>query len=68
MANASTLVNRTEATRPPSMRATVGSRPEGTSTTTGTSPSTGASTRPVSMAQVAVAMVPCPQAVEKPSL
>ena len=66
--NEGTLVNRTDATRPSTMWATVRRRPDGTSTTTSTSPLSGAVIRPVSMAQVVMAMVPWPQAVEKPSL
>ena len=43
-------------------------RPDGTSTTTSTLPVSGAATRPVSTAHTPSAIVPCPQAVEKPSL
>src|SRR5581483_8745172 len=57
--NAGTLRKRTDRTRPPSRRATVGSRPDGTSTTT-----SGPSTSPLSIAQVTSAIVPWPQAVE----
>ena len=43
-------------------------RPDGTSITTSTLPVAGAATRPVSTAHTPSAMVPCPHAVEKPSL
>ena len=51
--NAGTFRKRTDTTRPSSIRATVASRPEGTSTTT-----SGPSTRPLSIAQVTSAIVP----------
>ena len=54
---------RTERNAPPSTRANVSSRPEGTSTTTRVSGSSTGST-PFSSAQVTSAIVPCPQAVE----
>ncbi len=43
-------------------------RPDGTSMRTSAGPVASASTRPVSTAQTPSAMVPCPHAVEKPSL
>ena len=54
-------------TRPSSTSASACSRPDGTSTQTSVTGSTAA-TRPVSIAHVTPAMVPCPHAVEKPSL
>ena len=58
---------RTETTVPPATRATVSSRPEGTSTTTRVSGSSTGRT-PVSSAHVTSAIVPCPHAVEYPAL
>ena len=52
---------------PSSTLATTASRPDGTSMVILVSGSSGATT-PLSMAQVASAMVPWPQAVEKPAL
>ena len=64
--NDGTFRNRTASTRPlPSRRAVQASRPDGTSTVTPTSRAPGSvATRPVSIAQVTSAIVPCPHAVE----
>ena len=60
--------NVTAATAPPSIRTRAPTRPEGTSIASSTSPSSGAATRPDSTAHAASAIVPCPHAVENPSL
>ncbi|GHI25840.1 hypothetical protein Shyd_72110 [Streptomyces hydrogenans] len=66
---AGTFRKVTPVVRPPDRWTVAVTRPEGTSTRTGTSRSPSpAGTRPLSTAQAASAMVPCPQAVEKPSL
>ncbi len=59
--------NRTPCTSPSRTDAVTGSDPEGASITSSVSGSR-ASTIPVSSAAVASAIVPCPQAVEKPAL
>src|SRR5215217_4896240 len=53
---------------PRSRRTRASTRPDGTSIARGVSPSAIASTRPDSTSQAPSAIVPCPQAVEKPSL
>ena len=68
MTQLGTLTKSTPVTRPPCRCTRAVTRPDGTSMTTSTLPSSGAATRPVSTAHTPSAMVPCPQAVEKPSL
>lgn len=63
-----TLTKVTDSTRPPDVRTRALTRPDGTSTTTSVTPSGAASTRPSCTAYTPSAIVPCPQAVEKPSL
>ena len=68
MTNDGTLRNPTRSTAPPAMVTRATTRPDGTSIVTSTTPSPGASTRPVSTAHAPSAIVPCPHAVEYPSL
>jgi hypothetical protein len=63
-----TLTKSTATTRASSRCTRAVTRPDGTSMTTSTLPVSGAATRPVSTAHTPSAIVPCPQAVEKPSL
>ena len=63
-----TLTKSTATTRPSSTWTRAVTRPDGTSITTSTTPVSGAATHPLSTAQAPSAIVPCPQAVEKPSL
>src|SRR3954447_12274080 len=65
---AGTLRNATDSTRPPSQLTAATPRPDGTSTVTSVTPSGWAATRPDSTAQAPSAIVPCPHAVEYPSL
>ena len=63
-----TLTNDTDRVRPAARATRAVTRPLGTSMTTSTVPSAGAATRPASTAYAPSAIVPWPQAVEKPSL
>ena len=63
-----TLRNVTCSTAPPTVATRAATRPDGTSIATSVSPSAGAATSPDSTAHVPSAIVPCPHAVENPSL
>jgi hypothetical protein len=62
------LRNVTACTAPPEQRTRAATRPDGTSIAISVSPSGAAATRPDSTAHAPSAIVPCPHAVEKPSL
>src|SRR6266508_1678974 len=63
-----TLRKATRSTEPPAQVTRATTRPDGTSITTSVTPSGSAATRPLSTAHVPRAIVPCPHAVEYPSL
>src|SRR5437660_3087420 len=68
IAQLATSTTSTTVTRPPTECTRAVTRPDGTSIATCVTPDGSAATRPDSTAHAPSAMVPCPHAVENPSL